>query len=828
MGSGIAAMHYIGMAAMQMPASPSYDVPLGITSVLIAIGASTVALWMMRRDTGISARACAATAMGFAIAGMHYTAMAAASWGAHRNSVVHTAHDHTGLGQAGLAFGVAIVTFLVLFLGFVAALLDRRFAALAEREARIALRESEGRLQALTDNLPSGMVYQITMRRDGSERRFSYVSRSCERLTGIPDQAILADPALLYATILPEDRAPLAAAEQAAIRDLKPFEFDTRFVPINKNEVRWCHLASAPRETSDGSLVWDGLLVDVTEHRCIEAALREQLRVNRAITDNAAVALFIMDENQKCVFMNPAAERLTGYTVSEVQGRSLHDVLHHTRPDGSHYPAHECPIGHAFPKQAQAKGEEIFVHKNGSFYPIAYTASPIRHEETGAPVGTIVEVRDISVERAAQAELRRNQAELERLVEERTAELVRASDERRLAEEAARQAEKLAALGQLTGGVAHDFNNILQVVTSGAALLKRASMPEAKRAEILDSMIEAGKNARELTGRLLAFARQQALRPELIDVGARLVGMSELLRQTLGARIDVETDIEDSLWRVSADVSQLEIAILNLAVNARDAMPEGGKLTIQARNVALDAKDERKAGDYVCIAIKDTGVGIPPHIRTRVLEPFFTTKEAGRGTGLGLPQVHGFAKQSGGDLSIESEMGQGTAVFFHLPRASAASEAESGGVCLSRSQRDVLQGVGKTVLVVEDNPGVAVFASDLLKDLGYRTVHAADAAEALAVLTVEEQVNVVFSDVMMPGEITGIGLAAALRNSHPHVAIVLATGYSEELVNGRVPEGIEILSKPYHPDELAAALGRALARVANAQEAVRSIAISYR
>jgi signal transduction histidine kinase len=203
--------------------------------------------------------------------------------------------------------------------------------------------------------------------------------------------------------------------------------------------------------------------------------------------------------------------------------------------------------------------------------------------------------------------------------------------------------------------VAHDFNNLLQLVTSGAALLKRPAVPEAKRAEILNGMIQAGKNARELTGRLLAFARQQALRPETIDVGARLAAMSDLLRQTFGSRIQVETDIEAGLWPVCADASQHEVAILNLAVNARDAI------------------------EYVCIAIKDTDAGIPAHIRTRIHEPFFTTKAARGGTGLGPPRVHGFARQLGGGLLVESEPGQGTTVFFHLPRASTAAAAGRSG-----------------------------------------------------------------------------------------------------------------------------------------------------
>jgi two-component system NtrC family sensor kinase len=310
------------------------------------------------------------------------------------------------------------------------------------------------------------------------------------------------------------------------------------------------------------------------------------------------------------------------------------------------------------------------------------------------------------------------------------------------------------------------------------------------------------------------------LRPKIIDVGARLAGMSELLRQTLGSRIRVETEIEPGLWPVHVDPSQLEVAILNLAVNARDAMPEGGTVTIQARNVRLEASAERAAGEYVCIAIKDTGQGMPPHIVARVLEPFFTTKGPGKGTGLGLPQVYGFATQSGGDLRIESEPGRGTVVFFHLPRAAAVATAGDNAADMPEdSPPQALQGVGRRVLVVDDNPDVAAFACGLLEELGYATERAGDAAGVLAMLSDEEAVDAVFADVVLPGGVSGIGLAAALRASHPRIAVVLTTGYSGQLAKGNVPNDIETLIKPYHADELAAALGRALARSKRTPEA---------
>jgi CheY-like chemotaxis protein len=291
--------------------------------------------------------------------------------------------------------------------------------------------------------------------------------------------------------------------------------------------------------------------------------------------------------------------------------------------------------------------------------------------------------------------------------------------------------------------------------------------------------------------------------------------MSELLRQTLGSRIRVETDFAPDLCPAIADPSQFEVSILNLAVNARDAMlPDGGVLTLQTRSMRLEATSERAAGEYVCVMVKDTGGGMPPAVLARVFEPFFTTKGPDKGTGLGLAQVHGFAKQSGGDITIESTSGEGTTVTVHLPRATKTVPREAPQARARESEGATLQRTaGRTVLVVEDNPDVASFAASMLEGLGYTTRRAANAAEALALMGIGERVDAVFSDVVMPGPMNGVQLASALRLSHPHLAIVLATGYSEVLAewNGRAVA--EVLGKPYRLDELAAALERALASV---------------
>ncbi|TCZ59695.1 response regulator [Roseicella aquatilis] len=429
-------------------------------------------------------------------------------------------------------------------------------------------------------------------------------------------------------------------------------------------------------------------------------------------------------------------------------------------------------------------------------------------------VGTAIDIHD---RRAAEQALHQHQQELEQLVEERTAALLRAADEQRRAEEASRQAEKLAALGQLTGGVAHDFSNLLQVIASGVSLLARPKLTETRQAKVIEGMQAAVESARTLTGRLLAFARQQPLAPETFDLAQRLPALSGLLRSTLGAGIRVETDTAPDLWPIRCDPTQLEVALLNLAVNARDAMPRGGTLAIRASNTRLPAEGERAAGDYVLITVRDTGEGMPPAVLARAFEPFFTTKEVGKGTGLGLPQVFGFARQSEGEVRIESEPGRGTTVLICLPRATeAAAAARDRQAAASRGavMETLRSSTGRTVLVVEDNEQAGDFAAQLLEELGYQTLRAGSGPEALEMLAELPEVDAVFSDIVMPGGVNGVQLSTWLRQRHPRLAVLLATGYSATLVAEGLPEGVEVLRKPYRLDDLASGLRRAFAAVA--------------
>ena len=408
----------------------------------------------------------------------------------------------------------------------------------------------------------------------------------------------------------------------------------------------------------------------------------------------------------------------------------------------------------------------------------------------------------------ANALLVTNEAALARIVEERTADLTREMEERRIAEDALRQGEKLQAIGQLTGGIAHDFNNILQIVFSTAASLRAPELTKARRDELLDSLEDAAALAGQATSRLLAFARKKVLLPRSCDINALVEGLAELLPPTLGEKVRLVAALGADLPLVIADHGELEDAILNLASNARDAMmPRGGVFTLTTRACSLERTAERQAGDYVCLTAGDTGPGMPSEVIGHAFEPFFTTKPRGKGTGLGLAQVWGFAKQSGGDVAIETSPA-GTRLTLYFPRPTAAAltaalAAEAEEASLARREPEVRR---KTVLVVEDNVELARLTTSLLQQIGYDTLSAENAKEALESFDAGIRIDAVFSDVVMPGDMNGVELAKALHGLYPKLPVTLATGYSEYLVEHPG-------SKPYRIGELTAAIGRSFARM---------------
>ncbi|TNC59316.1 PAS domain S-box protein [Rubellimicrobium roseum] len=649
------------------------------------------------------------------------------------------------------------------------------YCAVAETTGRVltesALAESEARLRALTDNLPAGMVYQIATGPDGNERRFLYVSQSHEKLTGWPAHAVLADPTLPYRLILPEDRQRLAEAEAQSLREMGLFDVEARLRRAD-GEVRWCRIISAPRKQADGSLIWDGIQIDVTEHKEGEVRLRElnesleqrvaeRTRELERVWHHSQDLQVVVDGEGIFRAVSPAATRLLGWLPEEMIGRPLFDFTH---PDGHVGRAEKLAGALAGPTETHLNR---YRDKAGNYHWISWITTP-------ADDLIYCSGRDVTVEIERQAELE-------------------------VAQEALRQSQKMEAMGQLTGGVAHDFNNLLTpIIGSLDRLLTRGVGSERER-RLMDGALQSAERAKVLVQRLLAFARRQPLQPGPVDVRRLVSEMAELIASTVGPRIDVRLDMPEDLPPALADANQLEMALLNLAVNARDAMPNAGVLAISAEHVTVRTgrRTKLRPGPYVRLSVKDTGVGMDEATLARAVEPFFSTKGIGKGTGLGLSMVHGLALQLGGTLTIDSHLGEGTTVELWLPISMGA--VGEGSQASNSAGTTKAQGMA---LLVDDEDLVRLSTADMLMDLGYEVVEANSAEEALSLIGEGLRPHLVVTDHLMPG-LTGLDLARDLRLRRPDLPVLIVSGYAE--MDG-IASGFARLTKPFRSAELMASL----------------------
>ncbi|GGJ97327.1 response regulator [Pseudomonas matsuisoli] len=429
----------------------------------------------------------------------------------------------------------------------------------------------------------------------------------------------------------------------------------------------------------------------------------------------------------------------------------------------------------------------------------------------GYAAGIFIQGQDVTGQKRSEDELSRYRLRLEELVAERTRELARSEAERLQAEQALTQIQKLEAVGKLTGGVAHDFNNVLQVIGGNLQLLKIGKEMSAPSVQRIDSALEAVERGARLASQLLAFARQQPLAPKPVDLGAMLERMSNALLRALGEAVEIEVAIDEGLWLTFVDPGSLESVVLNLAINARDSMEGGGHLTLRARNVVLQDEQfvghaEVLPGDYVQLSVIDEGCGMSEDVRIRAFEPFFTTKRDGLGSGLGLSMVYGFVKQSGGHITLNSDPGGGTAVVLFLPRCVDGASVQ--GV---QDERGV-QGGSERILVVEDDPNVRATSVAILQELGYVVTEARDAVEALDLLRQGQAFDLIFSDVVMPGSVSCMDMAKEARRLLPDVSVLFASGYPENVItpSGRLDEGVELLNKPYGIEQLSRKVRRLL------------------
>ena len=492
--------------------------------------------------------------------------------------------------------------------------------------------------------------------------------------------------------------------------------------------------------------------------------------LNQRIFDTSLDLILVCDKRGTLTRVSPSSNAILGYDPSELVGHSAREFLFADDLDNTRTEMRLARRG-----REMRNFECRYVHKNGRVVPLAWTGVWSEAEQQHFFIG-----RDISDKEAVENRLR--------------------------------QAQRMDAVGQLTGGLAHDFNNLLAVIIGNLGLLRDGGRIAAEDTPLLEDSLDAARLGAELTKRLLAFARRQRLEPRPLAVNDMIHGVAALLGRTLGEQISISLSLADDVWPVLVDPGQLEASLVNLATNARDAMPNGGRLTIATGNRVLGADyvaahAELAPGDYAMIEISDTGTGIPPDIMLRIFEPFFTTKETGKGTGLGLSMVFGFVKQSGGHINVYSETGNGTTFRLYLPRLVGAAAALGP----AKIETGPVRGGDETILVVEDNEAIRHVVKLQLASLGYRSIEADRAAAALDILA-REKVSLVLTDVVMPGGMSGVELAQTARMRWPSLKILLTSGFPEARLDegGQVLPGIRLLGKPYAKEDLARALREAL------------------
>ena len=646
--------------------------------------------------------------------------------------------------------------------------------------AERALRASEARFRTFAQAMPN---HVWAARADGSvdwynDRVFEYAGA-------------LDDPQALLgqgwgALIHPDDDARYRALWAASIDSGDPLDAEVR-LRRHDGEHRW-HLVRARRSSSnDGTdKLWIGSCIDIEEQKrataalaLVNAGLEERVERRTAERDRmwrlSKDIMLVADLQGALSAVNPAFAAILGWSEADVLGTSLLELVH---------PDDRTPTVRQL--EALRSGGQVFrfenrwQRKNGSWCNLSWTASP--DQQYIHAVG-----RDISADLLQMEAMRRTEAALQ-------------------------QAQKMETIGKLTGGVAHDFNNLLQVIGGNLQLIARRAVDQPDIMKRVENAMNGVERGAKLASSLLSFARRQPLEPKAVKIGRLLGNMEDMMRRALGEEIDIEMVISGGLWTTEVDPAQLENAVLNLAINARDAMDGAGRLTLEVANAALDATycaahPEVTPGQYVMLAVSDTGGGMPQDVIDQAFEPFFSTKPEGKGTGLGLSMVYGLVKQSGGHVKIYSEVGEGSTVKIYLPRS--LRQEDLAGEPLAQPAT----GGHETVLVVEDDEQVRLTVVDMLTDLGYRVLRAGDAASALTVVDSGVHIDLLFTDVVMPGPLRSPELAKKARERLPNVAVLFTSGYTENAIvhGGRLDPGVELLGKPYTRDALARKIRHVLA-----------------
>ncbi|MHB2051850.1 hybrid sensor histidine kinase/response regulator [Pseudomonas sp. VEM90] len=616
----------------------------------------------------------------------------------------------------------------------------------------------------------------------------------CKTLFGLPTSTEMSLE-VFYAGIYPDDLPLVREAVEHAMRPESDghYRVEFRIAQPNGLEPRWLLSSGQSQFVDDQCVRFSGVLQDIHAQRQATQALRqlnEMLgeRVERRTRERDRAwelsqdLLAVLNKDLTPVALNPAWEASLGFSRERLSQSSLLHLL--PEQDQEQLLTELAALSHG---RTSARFVGRILHAGGQQRWLSWVVVP---EDTLL----YVVARDITSEREAALGLADANARLREQI-----------NERERIEAALQQMQRLEAVGQLTAGVAHDFNNLLTVILTGASFLERdlAKADLDKARTRLTHIREAGERGAKLTSQLLAFSRRQRLEPVPLNLNRTLAGLEELLRRTLGGNVSVRLDLDLALWQALTDPTQTEMIILNLAINARDAMPDGGQLTLTTRNTRIDKRPQRPEdpdpGEYVMLSIRDTGCGMSEEVLAKVFEPFFTTKDIGKGSGLGLAQVFGFAKQSGGGVRIDTTLGRGTEVAVYLP--AVKEEMVNEPVAAALSQPISESGHNRTVLLVDDDHLVRDMLGDVLRQYGYQVRQAHSGEQALALL--DDDIDLLLTDFAMP-EFNGAQLALAARERYPHVPVVFLTGYAE--LQGLELPGSLVIQKPVQADELARAL----------------------
>jgi len=761
MGLGISAMHYIGMAAMRLDAMHVYSPELFALSIAIAIGISYVALQLAfasrQNLSHVSWRKFgSALIMGVAISSMHYVGMEAASFVPMTLNPATMAHavDLSSLGLASVCATIVILLAIV----FVMSASSRQSA---QHAAELA--ESREKIQHIFDSLREGVVVLDL------DRNIVQTNPAAMRMLGLDSSAFKFDHKTAANTfelflptgeLLPVDKWPSAMALQGNF--LQSCEFKIRRKDARRIAI--ADISTAPIRNLAGEVVQ--IIVsyrDITQPREIDEA-RVRLA---AIVESSEDAIIGKDSEGIINSWNAGAQKIFGYAAEEMIGQSVKRLL----PDDRLHEEDEI-LTRVKRGETVDHIETIRKRKNGQFIHVSLMISPIR-DASGKVIGASKIARNIT--------------------------------DRKTLENRLYQSQKMEAIGQLTGGIAHDFNNLLGVIIGNLDLLERqipGNEPALKR---VSTARNASLRGADLTRRLLAFSRQQELQPDNIKLDTAIQNVLALAAPALGPEIQVITHLDSSLPMVFADVAGLESSLLNLVVNARDAMPDGGKLTITSEIRTLEggrllgSGGQLKVGTYACVSVSDTGPGMTSEIVERAFEPFFTTKPKGKGTGLGLAMVHGYFNQSGGAVRIYSEPSYGTTVTFYLPITAEDRIALSAPLVDESNDP-----IGGTILIVDDESDLLEVASSCLGEIGYTVLNAKDGASALSLLASREDIDLLLTDIIMPGGMNGVELARQAIGLCPEIKVIYCSGFPADALAEKIAPLVDgpLLRKPYQRSEL--------------------------